>query len=119
MAPPYICDLVTPYTPFHSLCCSADSLTLQQSLCSLKSVGERPFSFVALKLWNSLTFTVRNTPRLNSFKKMLKTRLFKIAFGSSFFQYSVESIIVYFIFIVLLYSIMSVFYLYFRLLQCL
>ena len=38
---------------------------------------DRAFSFVAPKLWNSLTDSVRNAVSLDSFKKKLKTHLFQ------------------------------------------
>lgn len=78
-APSYICDLVTRYTPSRSLR-SADSLTLQQPPYRLKSMGERAFSVAAPRLWNALPVAVRDAHTLASFKKLLKTHLFKIAF---------------------------------------
>lgn len=78
IAPSYICDLVILYTPSRSLR-SADSFTLQQPPCRLKSMGERAFSVAAPRLWNALPLTVRNAPTLASFKKWLK-KLFKIAY---------------------------------------
>lgn len=69
-APSYICDLVTPYTPSRSHC-SADSLTLQQPLCRLKSKGKRGFYVAAPLLWNELPLTLRNSPRLAILLKLL------------------------------------------------
>jgi len=43
-------------------------------------MGDRAFSVAAPRLWNALPLTVRAAPTLASFKKLLKTHLFKIAY---------------------------------------
>ena len=43
--------------------------------------GSRAFSFSFPTLWNSLPEQIRNAPDLHSFKKQLKTHLFRLAFG--------------------------------------
>ena len=49
-------------------------------LTKTKTVGERAFSFTGPKQWNSLPYDVRYSPSLLSFKKALKTYLFKSAY---------------------------------------
>ena len=43
--------------------------------------GDRSFSKAAADLWNALPLYLRQAPNLDSFKKGLKTYLFKLAFG--------------------------------------
>lgn len=80
LAPSYIADLVSIYTPSRSLR-SADSLHLNQPSCRLKTMDQRAFSCAAPRLWNALPLFVRNAPTLSSFKKSLKTHLFKTAYN--------------------------------------
>ncbi|KAF7658064.1 hypothetical protein LDENG_00018050 [Lucifuga dentata] len=47
----------------------------------LKTKGGRAFEVVAQTLWNSLPSSLRSVNSADSFKKQLKTHLFKIAFG--------------------------------------
>ena len=49
-------------------------------LTETKTFGERAFSFTRPKQWNSLPYDVRRSPSLFSFKKALKTYLFKSAY---------------------------------------
>ena len=63
------------------------SLTISKSLCERSvylnvptfhsSYGERSFSVAGPRLWNSLPVDIRNTVKIASFKKSLKTHLFK------------------------------------------
>ena len=48
--------------------------------CSLKSVGDRCFSFIAPTVWNLLPASLRNLPTLSDFKAQLKIFLFQQAF---------------------------------------
>uniref|UniRef100_UPI0025D76A15 hypothetical protein n=1 Tax=Thiolapillus sp. TaxID=2017437 RepID=UPI0025D76A15 len=71
-----------------SLCTYQTSRTLRSSnekllkipKRSLKSVGDRSFSFIAPTVWNSLPASLRNLPTLSDFKAQLKTFLFQQAF---------------------------------------
>ena len=80
MAPSYITDLLSPYTPTCSLR-SSDKflLTIPQTK---SSVGDRAFSAVAPKLWNSLPTDLCQSTSLHHFKSGLKTFLFKTAHAS-------------------------------------
>ena len=76
MAPQYLSDLVTPYTPARSLRSSNQHMYVEIST-SLKTGGDRAFSKSGPVLWNRLLMSMRSTTSLNSFKRQLKTHLFK------------------------------------------
>ena len=50
---------------------------LQTPIARTKAYGERSFSVAAPKLWSNLPDTIKNIDFLDSFKKNLKTFLFK------------------------------------------
>ena len=79
MAPVCLHDLLDLYRP----CCSLRSGNVQllktQSY-NLKSYGFRAFSLCAPQLWNALPRELRVCDSLGSFKKALKTFLFKKAY---------------------------------------
>nr|XP_054596020.1 uncharacterized protein LOC129163078 [Nothobranchius furzeri] len=78
-APSYIGDLLSSYTPSRSLRSSDQSLLVVQRT-RLKTKGDRSFAAVAPRLWNSLPLSLRSVDSVDSFKKQLKTHLFKLAF---------------------------------------
>ena len=43
--------------------------------------GDRRFSVAAPRLWNALPESVKNAPSIVVFKKLLKTHLFRSAYG--------------------------------------
>ncbi len=49
----------------------------------LKLSGDRAFSVVAPKRWNSLSLYPRLLPTLGSFKRKVKLYLLELAFGST------------------------------------
>ena len=51
---------------------------------SLNSIGDRAFKFAAPKLWNRLPKELRHLDTLCTFKKQLKTYLFRIAYDIAF-----------------------------------
>ncbi|XDV33545.1 hypothetical protein PO909_003925 [Leuciscus waleckii] len=81
LAPPYIRDLLTPYTPSRSLRSSDQNLLAipRSRLCTL---GGRSFSALAPKLWNRLPQPLRDCPSLPFFKAHLKTFLFNDHFST-------------------------------------
>ena len=79
LAPSYICNLISKYKPVRCLR-SADKMLLTSSSYNLKSYGYRSFQVSAPVLWNSLPTSIRNIDCLTSFKRELKTYLFKLAF---------------------------------------
>ena len=59
-----------------------DSSSFQYELPRLKlKFGERSFSFSGPKAWNSLPSNLQELTNTDTFKKLLKTHLFKLAFG--------------------------------------
>lgn len=79
-APQYICDLLQPYIPARSL--RSDS---QMLLCvpTLKTVmyGKRCFKNSAPVLWNQLPYDIKASLTVCTFKKKLKTHLFRNSFS--------------------------------------
>lgn len=78
-APVYIQDLISRYKPVRSLR-SADSNLLATSRARTKTYGQRSFKQAAPELWNSLPSHMRNIENTSTFKRALKTHLFKLAY---------------------------------------
>ncbi|WP_419629831.1 hypothetical protein, partial [Thiolapillus sp.] len=78
--PLYLSELLTVYYPSRQLRSILDTKTFRIPLTKTKTFGERAFSFTGPKQWNSLPYDVRYSPSLLSFKKALKTYLFKSAY---------------------------------------
>ena len=68
MAPVYIADLLQEYRPPRQL---------RSSSASTGFYGERAVKHAAPSLWNNLPESIRNANTLATFKKVLKTHLFK------------------------------------------
>ena len=81
LAPSYIADLLQFYQPCRTLRSSSDSLLI---VCSahLCHYGDRAFCIAAPRLWNSLPHEMRKCDSLYTFKRLLKTILFKRAYYS-------------------------------------
>ena len=79
-SPTYLRNIIIPHLPSRSLRSSqAQLLVIPQTIHSL-AVLEKSFSISAPRIWNSLSPAVRSSVLLSSFKRSLKTELFKIAF---------------------------------------
>jgi len=77
--PQYLKELLIPYKPPRILrSSSANSLVEPRSLT--RTYGDRAFSVVAPRLWNRLPASVKDSSSVDSFKRSLKTHLFKIAY---------------------------------------
>ena len=76
-APSYLTNILQLYTPSRHLRSSSDSKILFTPRLKLKTIGERSFSFCGPKTWNSLPKDLRETTSLDTFKRQLKTFLFK------------------------------------------
>ena len=76
LAPSYLSDLLIHYRPSRTLR-SSDKELLVQPRCHLKTYGERAFSFIAPKLWNTLPLSIKRCNSADSFKSTLKTYLFR------------------------------------------
>ena len=68
----------------YNLRSSSDSTLLSFPNIKVKAtLGERAFVFAAPKLWNALPRFIRETNSIDSFKRQLKTYLFKKAFRTT------------------------------------
>ena len=81
LAPNYFQDLLQVYQPARSLRSSGD-LKLVVPRTRLRSYGDRAFSVKAPSLWNSPPppLHIRTMTSMSTFKKVLKTYLFQMAF---------------------------------------
>lgn len=75
----YLTDLVVVHRPVRALR-SADTLLLHTPKSRLCTYGDRAFSIAAANLWNVLTHSLRATDTESSFRKGLKTYLFRQAY---------------------------------------
>uniref|UniRef100_A0A672ZSA2 Reverse transcriptase domain-containing protein n=1 Tax=Sphaeramia orbicularis TaxID=375764 RepID=A0A672ZSA2_9TELE len=78
-APAYIASLIQPYSSTRSLRSSGQHLLMVPHTC-FSTRGDRSFKAVAPRLWNDLPLHLRSMDSVESFKKHLKTPLFKKAF---------------------------------------
>ena len=79
LAPPYIREMITPYTPSRRLRSTEKGLLVEPRF-RLTTVGLRSFQVAAPREWNTLPFSLRNATSVTTFKKDLKTHLFKLAY---------------------------------------
>ena len=79
LAPSYISNLVTKYQPNRSLRSSQD-LLLSNSLVTSSHARLQDFSRASPILWNALPQSVRFSPTLSTFRRSLKTHLFREAY---------------------------------------
>ena len=80
LAPPYLTELIRPYTPARCLR-SAEQLLLQGPKTKKPARGDRAFSAAAPKLWKELPLPIKQAPSLSTFKSRLKTYYFAKAFN--------------------------------------
>ena len=81
LAPVYINELFHHYTPCRCLC-SSDSNLLVIPKTTTVTYRDRSFRAIAPKLWNQLSLAIRQSNSVDTYKKALKTYLFR---ESSFF----------------------------------
>ena len=74
-------DLVEVYVPTKNLRSASAATTLVPQKCRLVSYCDRSFKVAAAKLWNSLPDNLKKDSSLNSFKRALKTHLFKNSYN--------------------------------------
>ena len=77
--PDYLRELLVPYQPQRALK-SSDRSLLVEPRYRLTSAGYRCFEVAAPRLWNSLPADIRAIKSLDSFKRCVKTYLFKKAY---------------------------------------
>ena len=80
LAPDYIFNLVSPYTPSRTLR-SADKLLLTPLKPNLVTQGGRAYAARAPYLWNQLPFEVKSATSVSTFKRLLKTYYYRLAFN--------------------------------------
>ena len=80
LAPEYLSDMLTLYSPVRCLRSAAEPMKLEVPRTKLVTAGDRAFKAAAPHLWNSLPVSIRTEKNIESFKKHLKTHLFRIAF---------------------------------------
>ena len=79
-APAYIRHLLLPYEPVH--CLRSDGTALLMVLRSrLITKGDRAFAVRAPQLWNSLPGNLRQESSVASFKSLLKSYFYQLAFS--------------------------------------
>ena len=74
LAPSYITDMLTEYTPDRRLRSSSKGLLTIPRINSKSAHGA--FSYYDLTLWNSLPHELRSATTVSSFKSRLKTSFF-------------------------------------------
>ena len=79
LAPAYIRELLTPYTPARTLR-SMDNNLLEPPKCRLEYFGKRSFAAAAPVMWNDLPLHIKQSPSVDIFKSRIKTRLFQLAY---------------------------------------
>lgn len=79
IAPGYLKDLLTIYTPSRELRSKSDIL-LDIPFTRSAFAAERAFSVVGPRLWNDLPFDLKTSPSVKTFKKNLKTYFCRIVF---------------------------------------
>jgi hypothetical protein len=77
--PNYMASLIQDYRPTRTLR-SSDCLLLRQPFVKLE-IAKKAFSFGAPHVWNALSNECRLSPTLCTFKSLLKTELFSLAYG--------------------------------------
>ena len=77
--PDYLEELLIPYKPPRDLR-SSSANSLVEPKTTTATYGDRAFSVVAPRLWNRLPTCVKNSNSVDSFKRSLKTHLFRIAY---------------------------------------
>ena len=80
LAPKYLEELVERKQNSRSLRSSYNHHVLKTPRYSTKAYGYRQFSVAAPMLWNQLPDSIRAYTEYSIFKKLLKTRLFRLSY---------------------------------------
>ena len=81
VAPQYLLDLIKiNESSRYQLRSHRNILLLDNTYRTKKTLGDRAFENVAPEVWNRLPLEIRQCQSLNTFKVLLKTHLFKLAF---------------------------------------
>ena len=76
IAPPYLSSLLTSYVPSREMR-SSGKLILHQSIPNMVTYGKRSFAYGGPRLWNNLDIKLRTIVSPDTFKRELKTHLYK------------------------------------------
>ena len=79
-APKYLQEIVTPYKSPRDGLRSENNNTIKKRKRGQRWCGDRSFAFAAGHIWNSLPLDLRKCEKFDTFKKDLKTHLFKIVY---------------------------------------
>ena len=79
--PLYLNKLLTPHTAIRPLRAEHRN-TFEIPVTKLSTYGDRAFSHTGPSVWNALPYDLRNMSNFESFKKHLKTHLFREHFNS-------------------------------------
>ena len=83
-APPYLKDLLIPQSSSRNLRSSNTNL-LHRPKTKLRTMGDRAFSSAAPRIWNTLPNHLRATQTVHTFKRGLKTFLYKPSISFFYF----------------------------------
>ena len=76
IAPPYLSSLLTSYVPSREMR-SSGKLILHQPIPNMVTYGKRSFAYGGPRLWNNLDIKLRTIVSPETFKRELKTHLYK------------------------------------------
>ena len=79
-APEYLIELIYPYTSAYTGLRSSQLMMLHEPRTSTLW-GDRSFSAASAKLWNQLPLTLKSASSIATFKKQLKSHLYKQAYS--------------------------------------
>ena len=79
LAPAHLTDKIKRLQSLRSLC-SCDKYKAIVPRAHKVCLGDRAFSIIGPKLWNSLPITIRSAPSISYFKSLLKTHFFRLAY---------------------------------------
>jgi len=82
-APSYLAEMLHRTSDVKGRCCLRSAATSTQLVSSTRrpSLGDRAFPVAASHAWNNLPANVRDAPSLLTFRRCLKTFLFRSSYG--------------------------------------
>ena len=81
-APVYLQELVSPYQPTKTLR-SENMYLFNTPRVRITTFGESRFDKASATLWNDLPLAIRNAETVSVFTRLLKTHLFRVAYGEN------------------------------------
>jgi hypothetical protein len=80
-APQYLSDMLTVYKPARTLRSQSGKIYIRPPKIKQVTYGERYFGWCAAELWNSIPQQLQRSVSTASFKKALKTYLYRLEYG--------------------------------------